>query len=98
MNTISSEVAEILRAIGISEPIKWKRGPDIAAPPNYHIAYVCQCRFQQVFLTPITLHGREIMIGQCQSCKLVHWGNWVSKEEEVRVSRARFQGKENVRE
>lgn len=81
------DVAAVLDALGIKDVGGWRRGPDIAAPPSYRIAYVCQCAFVQVFVTPAAIRGYELMLGQCPNCGVVHWGVWVSKDEEWPRSR-----------
>jgi len=90
MRTIPHDLSKAFEIIGVKGEVTWKRGQDIAAPPSYRIAYVCQCSFRQVFLTPVTLQDRSIMVGQCPRCKLVHWGEWVSKEEKLPPIRNRY--------
>lgn len=82
MRTIPSDLASAFEVIGMTGPFQSKRGPDIAAPPSYRVSYVCQCSFYQVFLTPVTLIDRSVMVGQCPKCKVAHWGEWVSKEDQ----------------
>jgi hypothetical protein len=83
MRTIPHDLATAFEVIGVTGPVKWKRGPDIAAPPNYRVSYVCQCSIFQVFLTPVTLLDRSIMVGKCPRCGLILWGEWVSKEDKI---------------
>jgi hypothetical protein len=90
MRTIPQDLATAFEVIGLTGEVRWKRGHDIAAPPGYEVAFVCQCSFYQVFLTPVTLHDRSIMVGQCPRCGIAHWGEWVSKEERLPPIRRRY--------
>ena len=87
MKTIPHDLATALKSLGVSDVVFWNRLSDISVPAHYRVTHVCQCSFRQVPLKPFTLRDRSIMLGQCSRCKVVHWGEWVSREEPISADR-----------